>query len=270
MVALLLSMFLFVLAGLHPANAQGILFNAARTLIIDDKDAVTGDIVSLGTANETVSRSKKIFDERMYGVLVVDPIILYRTLSTLPVVHQGDVVVNVTLLGGPILVGDYITSSPLAGKGQKAEGINGYMLGIALTNFDGKNTTTSVDFEGKKYPTGTVKVSVGIGPASPVLMKTASGLLGSLQQLAGSGLFKINVDKQAEKVVRYVLAILISIIIISVNYRLFGHNVTTGIEAMGRNPLAKQSIQAMIVFNIILLALSCIAGVILSLVIISL
>ena len=113
-------------------------------------------------------------------------------------------------------------------------------------------------------------MSVGIGPASPVLMKTASGLLGSLQQLAGSGLFKINVDKQAEKVVRYVLAILISIIIISVNYRLFGHNVTTGIEAMGRNPLAKQSIQAMIVFNIILLALSCIAGVILSLVIISL
>lgn len=270
MLAFLFSVLLFVLAGLHPVSAQGVLFNAARTLVIDDKDAVTGDIVSLGTANETVSRSKKIFDERMYGVLVVDPVILYRTLSTLPVVHQGDVVVNVTLLGGPILVGDYITSSPIAGKGQKAEGINGFMLGVALTNFDGKNTTTTVDFEGKKYPAGTIKVNVGIGPASPVLMKTASGFLGSIQQLAGSGLFKINVDKQAEKVVRYVLAILIAIIIILVNYRLFGHNVTTGIEAMGRNPLAKQSIQAMIVFNIILLALSCIAGVVLSLVIISL
>jgi hypothetical protein len=41
-------------------------------------------------------------------------------------------------------------------------------------------------------------------------------------------------------------------------------------EAIGRNPLAKGSIQAMITMNIILLVISVIAGVALSLIVISL
>lgn len=259
-----------IVAHASTVSAQGIQFNIARTIVIDDPSAVDGDIMSLATKKETLVRSVKTGDERMFGVLIANPVIVYRTLSTLPVARDGEATVNVTTLGGPIEVGDYITSSPIAGKGQKAEGLAGYMVGVALSNFDGSNASASADLNGKKYAIGRVKINVGIGPASPVITKAAGGLLGTLRQFATAIMFNISTSKQAERIIRYILAVLIAIIIIYISYRTFGRNVTKGIEAIGRNPLAKGPIQAMITLNIILLALSCIAGIALSLVIISL
>jgi hypothetical protein len=241
-------------------QAQDLQFNIARTIFIDDKDAVDGDIMSLAPKKETLVRSAKNSDERMFGVLISNPVMVYRTLSTLPVARDGEA----------IEVGDYVTSSPIAGKGQKAEGVAGYMVGVALSAFDGKSASQSADFGGKKYAMGTVKINVGIGPASPVITKAAGGLLGTLKQLATAILFNISTSKQAERIIRYILAVLIAVIIIYVSYRTFGRNVTKGIEAIGRNPLAKASIQTMITLNIVLLAISVIAGIALSLVVISL
>ncbi len=260
----------FFLSTVSPVFAQSVQFNVAQTLPIEDKDAIDGDIMALTTKLETVARSNKSFDERMYGVLMTSPFIVYRTLSTMPIARQGNAIVNVTTLGGPILVGDYITSSPITGKGQKAEGLAGYMLGVALTSFDGKGATASATFEGKQYPMGRVKVTVGIGPASPIITKASGGILGTLRQLATAIMFNISSSKQAERIIRYILAVLIAVIIIYVSYRTFGANITKGMEAIGRNPLAKASIQTMITLNIILLVISVIAGVALSLVVISL
>jgi hypothetical protein len=251
-------------------DAQDLQFNIARTIIIDDKDAVDGDIMSLAPKKETLVRSAKNSDERMFGVLITNPVMVYRTLSTLPVARDGEAVVNVTMMGGAIEVGDYITSSPIAGKGQKAEGVAGYMVGVALSTFDGKNASASADFSGKKYAIGRVKVNVGIGPASPVITKAAGGILGTVKQFATAVLFNISTSKQAERIIRYTLAVLIALLIIYVSYRTFGRNVTKGIEAIGRNPLAKGSIQTMITLNIILLGISVVAGIALSLVVISL
>lgn len=264
---LLLTLFFCIVS---PVFAQGVQFNIARTIPIEDKAAIDGDIVSLSPKVESLIRSTKSFDERMYGVLNVDPMMVYRTLKSLPVAKQGEVMMNVTTLGGAITVGDYVTSSEIAGKGQRAEGLAGYMVGVAMGNFDGKNASQSADFKGKKYPMGRVKVNVGIGPASPVITKAAGGILGTLRQLATAIMFNIAASKQAERIIRYILAILIAVIIIYVSYKTFGANVTKGMEAIGRNPLAKGSIQAMITMNIILLVISVIAGVALSLVVISL
>jgi len=262
-------LFFRIVPTAHPAFAQ-LQYNIARTMVIEDTAAVDGDIVSLTTKNETLTRSSKSYDERMYGVLVADPVMVYRTLTTLPVTRQGDAYVNVTTMGGPIVVGDYITSSPIVGKGQKAEGLTGYMLGIAMTNFDGTGATDSAQFGGKTYQAGRIRTSIGIGPASPVISKAAGGVFGTLKQIATAILFNISTSKQAERIIRYILAVLIAVIIFYISYRTFGRNVTKGIEAIGRNPLAKSSIQAMITLNIILLIVSCIAGVALSLVVISL
>jgi len=269
-VGLFLIFFFQLAPPFHAVQAQILQFNIARTMVIDDAAAVDGDIMSLSQKNETLVRATKAYDERMYGVLEADPVMVYRTLPTLPVSRNGDAMVNVTMLGGAIDVGDYVTSSPIAGKGQKAEGLAGYMAGVALTGFDGKNATSSADFQGKKYAAGQVKVSVGIGPASPVLTKAAGGILGTLKQLATAIMFNIGTSKQTERIIRYILAIIIAVVIFYISYRTFGRNVTQGIEAIGRNPLAKNTIQAMITLNIILLAISCIAGVALALVIISL
>lgn len=259
-----------LLVSVTTVFAQNVQFNIARTLTIEDAEAGDGDIMSLTDKRETLTRSTKAFDERMYGVLVADPVMVYRTLSTLPVARQGDAIMNVTTMGGPIAVGDYVTSSPIPGKGQKAEGLAGYMVGVALSSFDGQGASASADYNGKQYAIGKVKVNVGIGPASPVLTKAAGGIFGTLKQLATAIMFNISSSKQAERIIRYILAVLIAIIIIYVSYKTFGNNITKGMEAIGRNPLAKGSIQAMITLNIILLAISCIAGVALSLIVISL
>jgi hypothetical protein len=263
-------LFFQVLPRVIPVAAQ-LQYNIARTLAIDDKNAVDGDIVALSlTKKETLIRSIMIFDPRMYGVLIANPVMVYRTLPTIPVTREGDALVNVTTLGGSITIGDYVTSSPIPGKGERAEGVAGYMLGIALDNFDGKGASQSADYKGKKYPIGKIKVSIGIGPASPLITKAAGGILGTLKQLATAIMFNISTSKQTERIIRYILAILLVIIIIYISYKTFGRNVTKGMESIGRNPLAKGTIQTMITLNIILLAISCIAGVALALVIISL
>jgi len=245
-------------------------FNVARTIQIDDKSAVDGDIVALSLKKQSLIRTTVLSDPRTYGILVADPVMVYRTLPSLAVARDGDAMVNITTRGGAISVGDYITSSPITGKGEKAQGLTGYMVGVALDNFDGRGATQSVNYLGKKYMAGKIAVSIGIGPASPVVAKAAGGVLGTLRQLATAIMFNISTSQQAEKIIRYILAVLVAVIIIYVSYRAFGKNVTQGIESIGRNPLAKGTIQAMITLNIILLAISCIAGVALALVIISL
>ena len=257
-------------APVFAQNLPNLQFNIARTLVIDDKSAIDGDIMSLSVGKESLVRSAKDSDERMFGVLVADPVMVYRTLPTLPVARDGEAMVNVTTLGGPIVVGDFVTSSGIPGKGQKGQGVAGYMVGVALGNVDGTNVTTSVTYQGKKYPIGQVKVNVGIGPASPVLTKAAGGLLGTLKQLSTAIIYNISTSQQAERVIRYILAVIIAVVIFYISYRTFGTNVTKGIEAIGRNPLAKGTIQAMITLNIILLLVSCLSGVALALVIISL
>jgi F0F1-type ATP synthase membrane subunit c/vacuolar-type H+-ATPase subunit K len=250
--------------------AQAPVFHIALTYTIDDKDAAAGDIMSLENNKEgTLVRAKTYGDEAMYGVLVADPIAVYRTNKNIPLIRDGTALVNVTTLGGAIKPGDFITSSPVAGKGQKAEDIAGYMLGVALSGFDGKGGK-EVTVEGKKYQSGQIRAAIGIGPASPVLVKAGGGFLGTLKQLSTAFLYNIRTSKQTERIIRYILAALIAIIAIIVSFRTFGGNVTKGIEAIGRNPLAKMSIQSMIVVNVVLIFTVCLGGILLSLAIISL
>lgn len=244
-------------------------FNIAHTLTIKDTEAVDGDIMSLTEENETLVRSKVANDEKMYGVLIATPVMVYRTRDTLPVARSGEVYCNVSTLGDPIKVGDYITSSSIPGTGMKAPDLTGYMVGIALESFDGK-TGTPITAEGKTVQSGKIKIAVGIGPASPVQIKAAGGIMGTLRQLATALLYNIRTSKQFERIIRYIIAALVAIITILVNFRTFGRNITKGIEAIGRNPLAKVSIQSMIIVNVILIAIVSMGGIVLALAILSL
>jgi hypothetical protein len=243
-------------------------FNIAMTFQIDDKDAVDGDIMSLSEEKSTLTRSKKTGDEKMYGVLVLHPQMVYRTRPDIPLARSGTAMVNVTTLGGPILVGDFITSSPLAGKGQKTRELSGYMIGVALANF-GENDGTSLTAEGKTVRSGQILAAIGIGPASPVLIRAAGGVMGIIRQIVNAVFYNIGASKQLEKLLRLILAALVALLVIWISYRAFGRNITKGIEAIGRNPLARASIQAMIILNVILILIVSIGGIILALLIIS-
>jgi F0F1-type ATP synthase membrane subunit c/vacuolar-type H+-ATPase subunit K len=260
---------LFLFRTNSQAQFQSRTFNLAITPEIKDEETEDGDIVSMSEEQNGLIRSIIAYDEKMYGVAVKNPIMVYRTRDSIPITRVGVAYVNVTDLGGQIKIGDFITSSMISGKGQKAGKLNGYILGIALTGFDGKDGE-QLDFEGKTYKRGKVYATVGIGPASPVQIKASGGLFGTLKFMMMSLLFNLRSNEDSWKWLRYLIAAFVAITTMIINYRTFGKNITKGIESIGRNPLAKASIQSMIVLNVIMISIVSIGGIILALAIISL
>ena len=70
-----------------------------------------------------------------------------------------------------------------------------------------------------------------------------------------------------QQMVRYLLATLIAVGSIYAAFRNFGSNITSSIVSVGRNPLAKTSIQFMVLLNAALIVLVSVAGIALSLVV---
>ncbi|OGG31091.1 hypothetical protein A3I51_02830 [Candidatus Gottesmanbacteria bacterium RIFCSPLOWO2_02_FULL_38_8] len=264
---LLITLFLSVPASLF---AQPPNFSIATTFQIPDKDLEDGDIISLDREKNQMVRSRIPYDEQTYGVYVKYPKIVYHNSnSVFPIAKTGEISVNVTTINGPIKVGDYVSSSEIPGKGQKASEFTGYMLGVALASFGEKDGIELV-YKDKKLRSGQVIVAVGIGPASPALIKAAGGFFGTFRSISSSFLSNIATSRQAEKIFRYFLAASVAIISILVSLFFFGKNVTKGIEMIGRNPLAKVPIQSMILVNVLIIAVIALGGIILSLIILSL
>jgi F0F1-type ATP synthase membrane subunit c/vacuolar-type H+-ATPase subunit K len=247
----------------HAQQVPGV--NVARTLGVIDEAKTEGDIVSLTTTPDQLELSKVTGDAKMFGVLVLDPLVVYRTIDEIPVVTTGEVLVNVTTLSGPITQGDLITSSTIPGKGQKAGNIRGYMVGYALGSLSDQDGDP-IDYQGKTYRQGKIRVSLNIRPIS----FTGGNLFATMQQAQAAGLEIIKDTKTRDRYIRYFIALLIVLFTVYFSYRTFGKNVTKGIEGIARNPLAKVSIQSMIVLNMILIGAVCIGGMVLALLVISL
>lgn len=239
-------------------------FYVASTFELAGSDIENNDIVSRGIDGK-LTRSLVNYDTDMFGVAVETAPMVYRTSAEgKPIARAGDVTVKITTLGGPIVIGDSITSSTIAGSGQRANNLSGYMLGTALEAFDG-TTGTKTTVNGKEISHGMIKISLIIGPGK----LSKSGVLTNLMDQFGSLLFRnVQTAEQTQQLFRYLVAGIISVAAFLIGFSAFGRNVTKGIEAIGRNPLAKQQIQAMIVLNIVLIVIVTIAGVALSLAII--
>ena len=100
-----------------------------------DKEAVDGDI--LISSAQGLVRATQSYDKTLFGILSSQPLVVYRSDEEgKPVIRSGVADVNVTNSAGPINTGDYITSSEVPGKGQKAIE-SGYTIGVALESFNG-------------------------------------------------------------------------------------------------------------------------------------
>lgn len=252
---LLLFVFLYPIpASLTPTYAQqqpGL--EVTSVYEIADKDAQEGDIVS--TTETGLVRSSKSLDNKMFGVISEKPLLLYRDLEAKgkPVMRSSIAQVNITTLNGPIKYGDYITSSEIPGKGQKAPP-SGPVLGIALAPFDGSGV-------------GKIPVALRIesqGLATP-------GFAGSLFNLIGASFLENLEDpKKFTEVIRYIAAGLVVLLSFTFAFLTFSRSIAKSIEALGRNPLAKNVIQLSMIINIILLVLTGIIGIVASILIIRL
>lgn len=221
---------------------------------LSDKNVEDGKIVSASGNGYVLSYLE--YDEKMYGVVNFNPAISMQTQSSesavtrYPVVSEGKVNVQVSNANGNIKNGDYVTTSTQPGIGVKATQ-PGFVLGTALES--------APSGDGIKR----IKVSLKIHYYSP-----AATLGGNLRDI-----FNLSTAATYEKplvVFKYVIAALILLLSVFFSFNHFGRVATSGIEALGRNPLARRSIQLGIIINTVL-TLSVIAtGLILAVLILRL
>lgn len=236
------------------------------------EEAQDGDLVSFSTDKKGLILSRKAYDKRLFAVVITNPKIVYRTSEgTSPMVRDGIAAVNASTINGEIAAGDYITSSPVPGKAQKATNSSGHILGIAISDLheeDGEKT----DHEGQEISIGKVRVALAIGPVSPTLflLKSAGGAVGALDQIGNTLMQTFQEPGSGLLIMRYILAGMVVLLSTTVSFRNFGRNITQGMEALGRNPLARREIEMMIIFNIVLIAVASIVSVLFSLAIIRL
>lgn len=190
---------------------------------------VDGDIISLTTGGN-YTRSTVVSDPLMFGVIAMSPALyLYDRAAKdeLPAVNSGKTFVRVSTEMGNIKKGDLITSSTKPGVGVKALS-NGYVLG-----------TAQEDYEAKPDQIGKIMVAI-----NPRFVQTNSNILSTLFQLP-----TLSLSATPMNALRYIIAALIIITSFYIGFRFFGRASLKGVEAIGRNPLAKKSIILVVVVN---------------------
>lgn len=180
----------------------------------------------------------KAYDPSTFGVIAQDSAISFELNTPIegyqPVISNGKAYVAVSSVKGTIKKGDFITSSTKPGVGMKATK-SGYVLGSALQEYN----------ETDPEKTGNILVSVSVRPAI-----LSSGAGANLIEMIREGLDAAFMTPLAA--LRYVIASIIIGTSVIFSFAHFGKIAKSGVEAMGRNPLAGGRIQTSVVINVIL------------------
>ena len=222
----------------------------ARNLEVEDSDASAGDILSI-TASDALLRSSAAYDVNIFGVVVDDPAIVLnaQTDATKSIISAGEAEVKVSTTNGNIEVGDFITSSAESGVGQKATD-EGIVLGKALASYSGSGI-------------GTIPVLLNIHHQSPIV----SG--GDLwEKISALTVKSLDEPDSFQLLLRYLFALILGSASFILGFTFAARAIRTGITAIGRNPLAKGTIQSSMFFNLFAVLALAVSGVGLSLFII--
>jgi hypothetical protein len=225
-VLVLLGFILFPLV----VRAQEVSLGTALPVKVTDGKPADGDIISVAEGGGYI-RTKIFADPLMFGVITLEPALyLYdkAVADEFPAVNSGKIYVRVSTEAGPINQGDFITSSTRAGVGMKAV-TNGYVLGTAQESYT----------EANKEQVGKILVEV-----NPRFVQTNRNILSTLFSLP-----TLSLAATPMNALRYIIAALITIVSFYIGFRFFGRASLKGVEAMGRNPLAKKSIILVVVVN---------------------
>lgn len=271
MVEIMKKKLIIVLLALSTINQLSIVYaqtpglEATSVYEIADTSANEGDIVT--ATNKGLVKAQKSFDSKMFGVIQEKPILVFREINSKgkAVIRTGVAEVNVTTLNGAIKYGDYITSSSILGKGQKAAD-SGYVIGIAMAEFTGQGAN-QVDGPNGKVAQGKIPVAIKIEYAEITNPRYTSRLFNFIRS---SFLENIANPDKFDIVIRYVVAGLITLFSLTFGFLTFSRSIVKSVEAIGRNPLAKSTIQLSMIMNLALLLITGIMGIVASILIIRL
>ncbi len=235
-----------------PAPAQAQALNVNETFNVADKEAVDGDLMVYTGAGLT--RANTEYSVELFGVLQENPALVLRNLdgSGKPIVTSGNATVNVTNINGPIKKGDFITSSEIPGKGQKATK-TGYVIGLATTDFN-EAESAKINYRGKQLSSGQISVSLKVEFAEVNRQNNYQNpFFGSQEKLIQG--------------IRYSAAALLILISFSLGYFTFSRATLKSVEAIGRNPLSKNAIHISLILNIVFTVIITTIGLLASIVI---
>lgn len=226
-------------------NASGI----AVSVPVKGENIFDGAIIC--SAENGYGLCDKNYNPNMYGVVSLSPSIYFENISvgSYPVVSNGKVYISVKGGADTIKVGDYITSSDTPGVGQKAFK-SGYVIGNALEEYSETDNSKI-----KK-----ILVSISIKPA--ILTQAAAQ---NLIEIIKEGIDSTFLSPLSA--LRYVIAGFLLITTVLYGLTHFGRIAKSGIDAIGRNPLAGRTISAGIVLNVILAVVVMVAGIVIGFII---
>lgn len=215
---------------------QNISLGIANSVPIEDKNVKNGDIIS--STEKGYFLSKVPYDPLVIGVVSTKPAVSLNleaeNKSAYPVVTTGNIEVNVTSINGDIKEGDFISSSAIPGAGMKAKQ-TGYVIGRALESYSSKDTKAI----------GSINIALNLH-YSYSSEKTGASL---------RDIFNLSVLATYESpsaVFKYVVAGVVILLSFILGVVSFGRVANTGVEALGRNPLAGKMIQMGIVLNVLI------------------
>lgn len=215
----------------------------AVAIPLDDTESVSGDIIC--SYQEGNRRCDSEYDTSIFGVLTDTPAAVINDPDLENprfLADSGVARVRVSSVNGNINEGDFVTSSANAGIGQKATR-NGYVVGSAIESYSSDNPDS----------VGVIQIVVNVHPESSL-----TGTRGNLLQFIRSGV-AVPVFSPVESL-RYLLAVAIVLISFTLGMIYFGRASRAGIEAIGRNPLAKKVIQFTVLMNIVLTLVIVLVG----------
>src|SRR5882724_5701596 len=219
----LLSLVILTIFPLQHVSAADISSIGIATYLPVNGKIEDGDIISSTAKGYFVSQ--RAYDPQIVGVVTSKPAIALKTNSQqkgVPVVNVGTVFVKVNNINGSIKKGDFVAASEQSGVGMKATK-SGYIIGEALQD---------ATFSG---PKDIKKIAVTLNLH---FLQLGSPVNSSLLQIFA--LSQLATYEEPLNVFKYVISALILIASFGFGFIIFSRTITTGLEALGRNPDRKR------------------------------
>ncbi|HYD35101.1 MAG TPA: hypothetical protein VD999_03480 [Vitreimonas sp.] len=225
--------FVFLLAATsaHALTLSGV----ATSISIAGENVEDGSVIC--ESDQGFILCSQEYSPQTYGVVVLDPDVGFLSTGSAtlkPAITQGIARVRVSSMNGPINKGEYVAASATHGVGQKATR-SGYALGIAQADWH----------ESDPNKIGLIPVSV---QPKPAIMTARAGA--NLIQLIKEGIDATYLSPVLA--LRYTLATLLTVSSVILGFWFFARVAHTGVQAIGRNPLAGRTIQIGILLNVLI------------------
>jgi hypothetical protein len=223
---------LLLLAVVSPVFAADLSNGTAIGVTISGEKVQDGDIIS--ATPEGYKKTVSSYDPQVFGVVSTKPAVYLSDTTSptdIPVISVGQVRVRVSSQNGNIKKGDFITSSTVPGVGQKATD-NGFVLGTADQDYSSNDPK---------------KVGLILVTLHPHFAKITNDITRNMVQT-----FNLGMDAARQSplgFVRYVVSGTITLLSFFFGFRFFARASNRGVEAIGRNPLAKQAIMLSVFIN---------------------